>query len=76
LTPRTGARPRRGEGRQPVAQQRKTIFTPHVDTGDFVIVINAENPAHRKKEEQKSYMSFPVTWADANLGVPPPRSPS
>ena len=37
----------------------KSIFTPHVDTGDFVIVINAEKVRLTgKKEEQKSYMSF------------------
>src|SRR5262249_18964071 len=37
----------------------KTIFTPHVDTGDFVIVINAEKVRLTgKKEEQKTYMSF------------------
>ncbi len=37
----------------------KTIVTPHVDTGDFVIVINAERVrVTGKKEEQKSYMSF------------------
>src|SRR5205814_9292068 len=37
----------------------KTIFTPHVDTGDFVIVINAEKVRLTgKKEEQKNYMSF------------------
>jgi large subunit ribosomal protein L13 len=37
----------------------KTIFTPHVDTGDFVIVVNAEKVRLTgKKEEQKSYMSF------------------
>src|ERR1700750_585630 len=37
----------------------KTVFTPHVDTGDFVIVINAEKVRLTgKKEEQKSYMSF------------------
>src|ERR1700758_4341069 len=36
----------------------KTIFTPHVDTGDFVIVINAGKVrVTGKKEEQKSYMS-------------------
>jgi len=35
------------------------VFTPHVDTGDFVIVINAEKVRLTgKKEEQKSYMSF------------------
>ena len=39
--------------------KEKTIFTPHVDTGDFVIVINAAKVrVSGKKEEQKSYMSF------------------
>src|SRR3954454_22806204 len=37
----------------------KAIFTPHVDTGDFVIVINAEKVRLTgKKEEQKNFMSF------------------
>jgi large subunit ribosomal protein L13 len=37
----------------------KPIFTPHVDTGDFVIVVNAEKVRLTgKKEEQKTYMSF------------------
>src|SRR5881397_2456300 len=37
----------------------KPIYTPHVDTGDFVIVINAEKVRLTgKKETQKSYMSF------------------
>lgn len=37
----------------------KTIFTPHVDTGDFVVVINAAKVRLTgKKEEQKTYMSF------------------
>src|SRR5436309_13178356 len=39
--------------------KEKTIFTPHVDTGDFVVVINAEKVRLTgKKEEQKTYMSF------------------
>ena len=39
--------------------KEKAIFTPHVDTGDFVIVINAEKVrVTGKKEEQKSFMSF------------------
>ena len=39
--------------------KEKTVFTPHVDTGDFVIVINAEKVRLTgKKEEQKSYLSF------------------
>jgi large subunit ribosomal protein L13 len=39
--------------------KEKPIFTPHVDTGDFVIVINADKVRlSGKKEDQKSYMSF------------------
>ena len=39
--------------------KEKAIFTPHVDTGDFVIVVNAEKVrVTGKKEEQKNYMSF------------------
>ena len=39
--------------------KEKTIFTSHVDTGDFVSVINADKVRLTgKKEEQKSYMSF------------------
>lgn len=39
--------------------KEKTIFTPHVDTGDFVVVINAEKVrVTGKKEELKTYMSF------------------
>jgi large subunit ribosomal protein L13 len=39
--------------------KHKAIFTPHVDTGDFVVVINAsEVQISGKKEVQKTYMSF------------------
>jgi large subunit ribosomal protein L13 len=39
--------------------KNKAIFTPHMDAGDFVVVINAaEVRVTGKKEEQKSYMSF------------------
>ncbi len=39
--------------------KEKAIFTTHVDTGDFVIIINAEKiRLTGKKEEAKSYMSF------------------
>ena len=39
--------------------KEENIFTPHVDTGDFVVVINAERVRlSGKKEDQKSYMSF------------------
>ena len=40
-------------------EKRSQSFTPHVDTGDFVVVINADKVRLTgKKEEQKSYMSF------------------
>ena len=36
--------------------KRKPIFTPHVDTGDYVIIINAEKiEVTGKKREQKIY---------------------
>ena len=39
--------------------KEKAIYTPHVDTGDFVVVINAEKVRLTgKKEDQKTYMSF------------------
>jgi len=39
--------------------KEKAIFTAHFDTGDFVVVINAEKVRLTgKKEDQKSYMSF------------------
>src|SRR5450432_524642 len=39
--------------------KEKAIVTPHVDTGDFVVVINAEKVRLTgKKEEQKTFMSF------------------
>jgi large subunit ribosomal protein L13 len=38
--------------------KNKPIFTPHADTGDFVIVINAEKVRLTgKKETQKEYVS-------------------
>ncbi|HWB60946.1 MAG TPA: 50S ribosomal protein L13, partial [Chthoniobacteraceae bacterium] len=39
--------------------KEKAIYTPHVDTGDFVIVINADKVrVTGKKETAKEYMSF------------------
>ena len=39
--------------------RNKPIYTPHVDTGDFVIVINAEKvKLTGSKEEQKKYMFY------------------
>ncbi len=39
--------------------RNKATYTPHVDTGDFVIVINASKVVLTgKKEESTEYMSF------------------
>ena len=39
--------------------KHKPIFTPHVDTGDFVVVINAEKVVLTgMKEEHKIYTSY------------------
>lgn len=39
--------------------KNKPIYTPHIDTGDFVIVVNAEHVVLTgKKEEQKIYMTY------------------
>ena len=39
--------------------RNKATYTPHVDTGDFVVVINASKVVLTgKKEETTSYMSF------------------
>ncbi|MGA3172236.1 MAG: 50S ribosomal protein L13 [Chthoniobacteraceae bacterium] len=39
--------------------KHKPIFTPHVDTGDFVVVINAKKVrVTGKKEVNKTYTSF------------------
>ncbi len=39
--------------------RNKPTYTPHVDTGDFVIIINADKVALTgKKEEQKTYMFY------------------
>jgi large subunit ribosomal protein L13 len=39
--------------------KHKPIFSPHVDTGDFVIIINAEKvQLLGKRKDQKSYFSY------------------
>ncbi|MBL9152453.1 MAG: 50S ribosomal protein L13 [Verrucomicrobiales bacterium] len=39
--------------------KNKAIFTPHVDCGDFVVVINADKVRlSGKKEDQKEYTSY------------------
>lgn len=39
--------------------KHKPIFTPHVDTGDYVIVVNADKvQVTGKRQEQKSYFHY------------------
>ena len=39
--------------------RNKPIYTPHIDTGDFVIITNAEKVlVTGKKEERKQYMFY------------------
>src|ERR1043166_6891787 len=39
--------------------KNKPVFTPHLDAGDFVVVVNAEKVrVTGKKETAKEYMSF------------------
>src|SRR5438552_10876988 len=39
--------------------KNKPVFTPHLDAGDFVVVINAEKVrVTGKKETQKKFMSY------------------
>jgi large subunit ribosomal protein L13 len=39
--------------------KNKPVFTPHLDTGDFVVVINAEKVVLTgSKESQKTFMSY------------------
>ena len=39
--------------------KNKPVFTPHLDAGDFVVVINAEKVrVTGKKETEKHYMSY------------------
>jgi large subunit ribosomal protein L13 len=39
--------------------KHKPIYTPHIDTGDFVVVVNAEKVVLTgRKEEQKIYRTY------------------
>lgn len=52
--------------------KHKAIFTPHVDTGDFVVVINADKVRlSGKKEEEKIYTRY--TGYVGNQKVETPR---
>jgi large subunit ribosomal protein L13 len=49
-------RPPRHPDRRHAARQAQAQFTPHVDTGDFVVVVNAEKIAVTgNKLDQKKY---------------------
>ena len=59
--------------------KHKAIFTTHVDTGDYVIVINAEKAVFTgKKETQKEYMSYSgfIGGHHTETAKSPPRPPS
>ncbi|MCX6357103.1 MAG: 50S ribosomal protein L13 [Candidatus Aureabacteria bacterium] len=52
--------------------KEKPIFTPHMDTGDFVVVINAAKvKLTGKKDDQKNYTSY--TGYPGGLRVEPVR---
>jgi len=46
--------------------KHKPIFTPHVDTGDYLVVINAEKIAvtGKRKEDGESLVDLDVTLAN------------
>ena len=54
---RRRARPARHPGRQLLRGKHKPIFAPHVDTGDFVVIINADKVAltGTKREQKMAY---------------------
>ena len=37
--------------------KNKPTYTPHLDTGDFVIVVNAESGLDRKEDERQDLLS-------------------
>lgn len=43
--------------------KRKPIYTPHVDTGDYVIVINAENIVLTGKKLEQKYYKYHTGYA-------------
>lgn len=52
--------------------KHKTCYTPHVDTGDFIVVINAENRGNGQKAQDKSTIVTVVT----QVVLKKPTSPS
>jgi large subunit ribosomal protein L13 len=59
--------------------KHKVIFTPHIDTGDYVIVINAEKvKLSGKKSEKKIYQShtgYPGGLKEENFSAMIKRNP-
>ena len=52
--------------------KHKAVFTPHVDTGDYVVVVNAEKigvtGAKREKKVYHRYTGYPGGIRSATLG--------
>lgn len=52
--------------------KKKPIYTPHMDTGDYVVVVNAEKVAVSGKKETdkvyKSYSGYPGSLKETPLG--------
>jgi large subunit ribosomal protein L13 len=48
--------------------KRKVIYTPNIDTGDFVVIVNAEKARFTgKKEQEKLYFSHTMHPGGAKL---------
>lgn len=50
--------------------RNKAIYTPHIDTGDFVIVINAEKVRLTGDKEEKKVYEFYSGWQGGQKTVP------
>ncbi|HHW94932.1 MAG TPA: 50S ribosomal protein L13 [Mogibacterium sp.] len=52
--------------------KKKPIYTPHMDTGDYVVVVNAEKVAVSGKKETdkvyKRYSGYPGSLREVTLG--------
>src|ERR1035438_9655914 len=52
--------------------KNKPVYTPHLDAGDFVVVINAEKVVLTgKKETQKQFMSYSGWKSGERVGSSP-----
>lgn len=53
--------------------RNKVMFTPHIDTGDFVVVVNARNvKLTGSKSEKKLYVTY-TGYRSGNTAVPAAR---